>query len=208
MLFRSITKLNPGDKGYGSNNSDKSVWGDNASVKGALEGPSYKMVLPASAYDGDKLRSDYNTGDTISWYNAQISAWKQVLANNEKAKVQAIENRSDYLRDNYSFDAGSSLTSSTTTTSSKDFTVTSNTSILAVVGGATGFQVNSTGIEVEASTETGGSVMTSDGSTEESSMEVGFTLAESGDDDALTVDVLNAPDGFGPIFYTRAGQTS
>ena len=39
-------------------------------------------------------------------------------------------------------------------------------------------------------------------------MEVGFTLMESGDDDALTVDVLNAPDGFGPIFYTRGGQTS
>ncbi|OYP61876.1 LamG-like jellyroll fold domain-containing protein [Prevotella sp. P3-122] len=203
-----ITKLNPGDKGYGSNNSDKSVWGDNASVKGALEGPSYKMVLPASAYKGGTLRDDYLASDTITWFNSQISAWKQVLANNEKAKVKAIENRSDYLRDNYSFDAGSSLTSSTTTTSSKDFTVTSNTSILAVVGGATGFQVNSTGIEVEASTETGGSVMTSDGSTEESSMEVGFTLAESGDDDALTVDVLNAPDGFGPIFYTRAGQTS
>ena len=203
-----ITKLNPGDKGYGSNNSDKSVWGDNASVKGALEGPSYKMVLPASAYKGGTLRDDYLASDTITWFNSQISAWKQVLANNEKAKVKAIENRSDYLRDNYSFDAGSSLTSSTTTTSSKDFTVTSNTSILAVVGGATGFQVNGVGVVVEASTETGGSVMTSDGSTEETSMEIGFTLAENGDDDALTIDVLNAPDGFGPIFYTRAGQTS
>lgn len=33
--------------------------------------------------------------------NAQISAWTQVLANNEKAKVTAIEN-AEYKRTNYS----------------------------------------------------------------------------------------------------------
>ena len=33
-------------------------------------------------------------------------------------------------------------------------------------------------------------------------------MIENGDDDALSVDIYNAPDGFGPIFYTRAGQTS
>ena len=56
--------------------------------------------------------------------------------------------------------------------------------------------------------ETSTSVLTEDGETKENSMEVGFNLMESGFNDALSVDVLNAPDGFGPIFYTRAGQTS
>ena len=38
--------------------------------------------------------------------------------------------------------------------------------------------------------------------------ETSYTLAEVGDDDYLTIDVYNAPDGFGPIFYTKAGATS
>ena len=35
-----------------------------------------------------------------------------------------------------------------------------------------------------------------------------YSLVEDGDDDYLSVDIFEAPDGFGPIFYTRAGATS
>ena len=203
-----LTKLKPGADGFGSNNFDTEVWGEEAVAKGVLEGPSYKMVLPQSAFVGGKLRKDFHVSDTISWFNAQISAWKQVLANNEKAKVTAIQNRNDYLDKNYSFDSGSSLTSSTQVTTSKEYTTSTNTSITIVEGLTSGATFSGVGVTVDASTEYGGAVVTSDGSSQENTMEVGFTLMESGDDDALTVDVLNAPDGFGPIFYTRGGQTS
>lgn len=203
-----ITTLNRGDEGYGSNNSDTEVWGSNAAPRGAVEGPSYKMVFPQSAYEGGKLKDSYGVGDTIAWFNAQISAWRQVLANNEKAKVEAIKNRDKFLRNNYSFDAGASVSTSTATTTSKDFTVESNTSIVFVGGLAKGFSINQAGVDLEVTTRTGGAVTTSDGSTEEQAMEVGFSLVEDGDDDALSIDVLDAPDGFGPIFYTRGGQTS
>ncbi|MGN0089889.1 MAG: LamG-like jellyroll fold domain-containing protein [Alloprevotella sp.] len=196
-----ITRISPDDEErFGTSNSDEKVWKGLAAEANALEGPSYKMVLPQSAKDGQQFC------DTISWFNAQISAWEQVLANNEKAKVQAINNRDSYLRGNYSFDGGSSFESSTFTASSKDFTVTSNTQIVVATSLYSGITVNGTGVSISTSTEVGGAVLTSDGSTEENTVEVGYAFMEDGDD-ALTVDVLNAPDGFGPIFYTRGGQT-
>lgn len=202
-----ITKLSDTDSRLGSNNSDKKVWGAKASKSGELSGESYKMVLPKSAYNGSQLKDDYVASDTIAWYNAQISAWTQVLANNEKAKVTAIEN-AEYKRTNYSFDAGSSVSSSTQSVNSKDFTVESETSLLIVGSGKLGFAFDGKGVEVLTKDEKGGGATTSDGSTEESSREVGFSLVETGDADALSIDVIDAPDGFGPIFYTRAGQTS
>lgn len=195
-----ITRISPDDERFGTSNSDKEVWKDLAAEPNAFVGPSYKMVLPKNLKDG------YQFCDTISWFNAQISAWKQVLANNEKAKVQAIRKRDTYLRGNYSFDGGSSFESSTFTASSKDFTVTSNTQIVVASSIYSGFTVNGTGVSISSSTEVGGAVITGDGSTEENTVEVGYAFMEDGDD-ALTVDVLTAPDGFGPIFYTRGGQT-
>lgn len=202
-----ITKLASTDSRYGSNNSDKKVWGDKASKSGELSGESYKMVLPKSAYNGSQLKDDYMASDTIAWFNAQISAWTQVLANNEKAKVTAIEN-SEYKRTNYSFDAGTSVSSSTQSVNSQDFTVESETSLIVVGGAKVGFKVDKNGFEVVSRIESGGGTITTDGSTEETSREVGFSLVETGDADALSIDVIDAPDGFGPIFYTRAGQTS
>lgn len=195
-----ITRISPDDERFGTSNSDKEVWKDLAAEPNAFVGPSYKMVLPKNLKDG------YQFCDTISWFNAQISAWEQVLANNEKAKVQAIKKRDTYLRGNYSFDGGSSFESSTFTASSEDFTVTSNTQIVVASSIYSGFTVNGTGVSISSSTEVGGAVITGDGSTEENTVEVGYAFMEDGDD-ALTVDVLTAPDGFGPIFYTRGGQT-
>ena len=80
----------------------------------------------------------------------------------------------------------------------------SETSLLIVGSGKLGFAFDGNGVEVLTKDEKGGGATTSDGSTEESSREVGFSLVETGDADALSIDVFDAPDGFGPIFYTRA----
>ena len=57
------------------------------------------------------------------------------------------------------------------------------------------------------STTTSGSQ--SENSTETTySTTTGYSLAEVGDDDALSVDVYRAPDGMGAIFVTRGGQTT
>lgn len=201
-----ITKLTPEDNRYGTNNNSK-VWGELAAQAGALEGPSYKMVLPQSAYSGGKLKDDYAASDTIKWFNAQIDAWEQVLANNEKAKVTAIEN-SKYHRDNYSFDSGASVSSEKATANSSDLNVESESTICIIGGAKVGASVNDLGYEIETSHENGSSAITGDTWSDETNKIVGYTLMETGSNDALSVDVIDAPDNFGPIFYTRGGQTS
>lgn len=201
-----ITRLNPDDQRYGTNNND-AVWGKLAADPGALSGESYKMVLPQNAYVGGKLRDDYTASDTIKWFNSQILAWEQILAGNEKIKLEAIEN-SKYHRQNYSFDSGASVSSTTTNTSSKDRTLSTETSLCIIFGMKSAVGTDAIGVELESASETGGSVITSDGETDENTRTVGFTLMETGDADALSVDVIDAPDNFGPIFYTRGGQTS
>lgn len=201
-----ITKLSADDKRYGTNNND-AVWGSLAAQPGELSGESYQMVLPQSAYNGDKLKDDYMASDTIKWFNAQIKAWEQVLANNEKVKLEAIDN-SKYKRDNYSFDSGASVSTEKTNSTSDDYTVSSETNICVVGGIKTGMTVNKNGAELEINWETGGGVIKGDSKTDETTRTVGFTLMETGNNDALSVDVIDAPDNFGPIFYTRGGQTS
>ena len=68
---------------------------------------------------------------------------------------------------------------------SKDFTVESETSLLIVGSGKLGFAFDGNGVEVLTKDEKGGGATTSDGSTEETSREVGFSLVETGDADAL-----------------------
>ena len=80
--------------------SIKKFGGKEAVGKDELSGPSYTMILPA-ALDPNKVYED-----KVRWHNSQISKWIETLANNEKAKVKAIEERESYIQENHSFDDG------------------------------------------------------------------------------------------------------
>lgn len=196
-----VTTLQPGDERFGTNNFDE-VWGTDAVPRNNLSGPSYTMILPKKM-DPGKIYSD-----KIRWYNTQIEMWKKTLADNEKSKVQAIEDRERWLVQNHSFDAGTAIESSTQTCHT-DFTEHQYTvETLAVFGLASGTTINGTGVAGSFKTTTGGRSFGSREDSEETCNTIGYTLKESGINDALTVDVFTAPDGFGPIFRTRGGQTS
>ncbi len=198
-----ISKLSKDDERFGSRNFDTDVWGNNALTdKTKHEGPSYKMVLP-SVLEKDKVYTD-----SVLWYNEQIELWTQILANNEKAKVTAIEDQSTYLDKNVSFDAGVVIENSIELLKGTSELLTSETDILAVIGVETGFSVNELGVSATLRTTTGGSAITEEIDEEETTDARGYVLADDGIDDALTVDVFKAPDNFGPIFSTRGGQTS
>jgi len=194
-----ITLLSENDPLFGSNNDDE-AWGANAATTTLYDGPSYKLVLP----------SGYNkvSGDTIRWFNNQIAGWEKVLYNNEKAKVTAIENREEYLNTNLSFDSGAAVSMSTHTSGSEEYTSETSCITVAVVGVDSEFEAFGQSVTVSASTNTGGGTVSSTTESTTNEKEVGFSLVEDGSSDALSVDVYNAPDGFGPIFYTRGGQTS
>ena len=203
-----LTKWGSDSEYFGASNTDKSVWGKDAQTKNVdgskrcFEGPSYMIVLPESA------STDGMFSDTVLWYNQQIELWKEQLAANERAKVKAIEGPDSYLIVNKSFDAGAKYASSTQSCSSVTKMQETGLQTSLIIGGGAGFEVCGVGASFESTAETTVEQSTSDTKTTEDCQTVSYELIENGDDDALSVDIYNAPDGFGPIFYTRAGQTS
>lgn len=189
-----LTTLKPEDIGYGTNNNDK-IWGKDAVLSST--GRSYTMKI------GDPTKS---CSDEIVWCNDQIENWQKWLAVNEEEKVRAYEDRDENTK-NYSFDAGSSITYTATNENGKGKQYENNFTGLAHVIGRTGFQIAGVGITATVTTDTGGGIHTSGEETETETSTFSYTLAETGDDDAITVDVY----GYGkysPIFRTRGGQTS
>ncbi len=198
-----ITKLSPDHEHFGKPNHDTKAWGTLAITdKKKTEGPSYKMVLPASADPKGAFT------DSIFWYNEQIRLWEERLSDNEKIKLKAIDNRGDWFDTNLSFDAGTVIESSTGKTTTEVDVTTTETEVLAIVGNEWGTTICQTGVLLSIKEEIGGGFNFSDEDTDEKTESFTYVLAESGFNDALAVDIFKAPDAKGPIFVTRGGQTS
>ncbi|MBO7115205.1 MAG: hypothetical protein J6V95_08535 [Bacteroidaceae bacterium] len=197
-----ITVLSPGDEGFGASNNDKDVFGASATAGPSTAGPSYKMVVP----NGSK--ESYT--DSVEWCNTQIRNWEKHLANNEMQKVMAFklaEAKSDsVVATNLSFDCGTSITNTKETEDKIGSKYENTVSAAAIIGATTGFAINSVGVQFEIKTETGGGEHIEREEEESQTASFSYTLAEEGDDDALTVDVYEYGK-FGPIFRTRGGQT-
>lgn len=201
------TTLSPDDPRYGTDNCDKAIWGSQAAKAGSLEGPSYKIVLPADFRADGRLASQaYN--DTIAFYNAQISGWQQTLANNERAKVTALENRKEYQVTNFSFDGGVTVENSVTTTTTHEHEDSWTLNTRIIVGFGTDFNISGNGLDVSTTTTSGFSTYVGNTDVTENSRTVGYVIADSSDDDVLSISIFDDPEGYGPIFYTEAGQTS
>ena len=197
-----VTTLSTDDERFGSDNFNEDVWGGKAVGKDKLSGPSYTMVLP-KVLDPNKMYED-----KVRWYNSQIAKWEQTLADNEEAKVKAIKERETYLKENHSFDAGVTIESSIQTCESEAHNDAHTFESMVVAGLSTGGLIAGTGVAVTGKTTTGGRYFGYTENSEETCLTTGYVLQESGNNDALTIDVFNSPDGFGPIFSTRGGQTS
>lgn len=191
-----ITRMSADDARLGSRNTDKSVWEEKASTTEDA-GPSYIMIMP----------NDQQTkSDTIVWYNTQIEKWVEYLRKNEEAKVKAIESGTPII--NHSFDSGTSVENSVETCNDTTINTNNHAEVYLKVGWNFGLKLNGFGVGVEIETNDGYVQDWGKDSSYTTCQTVGYSLVEDGDDDALTVDVYEASDGFGPIFYTRAGQTT
>ena len=220
-----VTTLSLDDDKFGSDNNDKKVWGDKAVAVDAIEGPSYKIVLPERLENEEQfdneIGKEYKADqDEVRWANMQISNWIKYLAQNEEEKVKAWEDRDGNITieelgkdkevkrliTNYSLDGGTSFTYSIETESTTTETHEHETGALAILGNKFGATFNKTGFTCEVETETGGKrhKNTSDGTSNTASFS--FTLAEEGDD-ALTIDAYRSA-SYSPMFRTRGGQTS
>ncbi len=194
-----LTTLSDDDERFGSSNHDKTVWGNLATAEPSAKGPSYTMVRP------DNADADVSFQDSVEWCNNQIAIWKKYLALNEKEKVEAYNKRGKNVK-NYSFDSGTTVTNSVEKSYSTGNTYDINVSSVAILGTKFGAKFNGIGVEWEIGTETGGGWHKQTEETTTTTESFSYTLAEDGDDDAISVDVYEYGD-FGPIFRTRGGQT-
>lgn len=162
---------------------------------------TYRMVSP----------DNFTGQDTIQYFNNQIAAWEKYLSLNEEAKVKAFENRTELEKDkhakNYSFDAGSTITDTYKDETIEGTKLEYEMSVRLQIGGGHGFKASGAGWMWEFKNDLGGGYKRIK---EHSTNEVttfSYTLKDNDVKDAISVDVYNV-DAFGPIFRTRAGQTS
>lgn len=202
-----VTALSPDDERFGSSNSDKKVWGEEATKFagspifrwGRWDGPSYSIILPVGCED---------FSDKVQYYNSQIKSWQRMIALNEEAKVQAIRHR-DWLIDNYSFDSGSKITYTEENDSSRSVMDTNGFELNLSSAQRFGAEFSGTGVDFEVSEHVNEAASWGHGKDESYTSSFSYTLAEDGNNDYLSVDAFHDKHfGFSPIFYTRAGATS
>ena len=145
--------------------------------------------------------------DEVQYYNSQITGWERYLRENEEAKINAIKNCQDKVK-NYSFDAGSMITNSYLRehTASDGTVGTERTSFAWKSAG--GGEIQGVGTTLTTNFDEGfyGEWSSDDETTDYAKFS--YTLAETGKD-YLTVDVYENTDKYGsPIFVTRGGMTS
>ena len=175
-----ITHRKADEEGYGEDNMEDGYLSD---------GDSYTVVLPTGAFTG--------TCDSVYVLNQSIHEWERLLEMNEREKATATD-----LINNYSFHAGGMIEHSEQTSSMTEQTHTYN----LIAGGGLltdlGFTVNKCGLVVSIEELGYGTKDTESGSSSEDSKTIGFVLADEGDDDYLTVDVLRAPASMKPLLTT------
>jgi hypothetical protein len=189
------SKVNPKDTdakkqaNFGSNNDDKDAWATPST--NLQDGPSYKMVFPKTGPFTDSIR----------YYNSQIKEWKYWLGENEKRKVNAK------LIENISFDAGTTYTNSKTVTAETSSTRDYSFQVDASQTRELGVEVDGIGVSASINLTTGSGGNTTTGSGSSNSTTYAYTFADSDAGDYMSVDVKDAKDGFGPVFYLKAGAT-
>ena len=76
------------------------------------------------------------------------------------------------------------------------------------IAGAFGAAFNETGFEMQTSTSSGKGSGSSSADTNNTTTNISYTLKDNDAGNLLSVDVINAFDGNGPIFITKGGETS
>jgi len=211
-----VSKLPANHPNFGKRNDDEAF--GSAKSNSLTDGPSYKMILPAALEE--KVRAGWTIGgeakgtieitDSVVHLNQKIKEWEKILASNEERKVRAINNGSYKPDDNISFGSGVTVEKSSVikTNSSETMGHEEEWSLIAL--GENGFDVWGVGLMVKGELGIIGSSSESETIDTQKSNTVGFVLAESGDDDQITVDYTfdeeSTPATY--MFRTRGGRTS
>lgn len=143
--------------------------------------------------------------DSVWWYNRQIKLWEDAIAQNEREKVLANSLNQDR---NVSYQAGSIITYTNSSTIEDTRSRTYNFNISESAALTFGAEIGGNGVEVEQAISLTQNISKGSSSTTATTTTFSYTLDDSDGGNDFTVDVFNSKDGYGPIFKTRGGQTS
>ena len=151
--------------------------------------------------------------DMVMYYNGSVENWKNLLAENELDKIEAMAARDKYLRENRSFDGGTSYSYSERRDSTWANTLNYNRKVGFVGGGKMGFGVNaaaSFGTNLVYKTEIGymgSSVRGDEDDNQHHYVELDYELNDGNSGTDFSVDIYKSPRGWGDIFVLRGGQS-
>ncbi|WP_258099575.1 LamG-like jellyroll fold domain-containing protein [Marinoscillum pacificum] len=185
------TSLSPTDSGYGEANTTET-----RSSTG-ITGDSYSITYPAGYGPG----TDDEFVDSVAYYNNQIQSWKNILARNEREKLEST------VITNYSYDAGVVFESSATVEESKVRTETFEFSVSPNIARSAGIEVNGVGAKVEFSMSFEHRETESSTTGNITTQTFGYVLSDSDEGDYYSMDVRDPGSRTGPVFKVRGGQS-
>lgn len=179
---------------------NKNTW--ESTLKDTTYGDAYDF------YVGEYMKKNNGKfcSDSIKVYTNWIKNWEEILAQNERVKVESIA-KSESEGTNHSFDAGTSYQNTSLSDDSQGFTYTFNSETYTSWDLTAGCVVNCVGITAKAHVGGGVNYEHSDGGSTTKSISYNYTLSDNNQGDYLSVDVIPATDGYGPVFRTRGGST-
>ena len=209
-----MTSLTPDDPRFGSGNKDYDVWGsDTAQVLRVVGdrlvckyGPSYSIFLPKT------FKNEEETWDAVQEATSQINLWEDILRDNEKAKVTAINDSAAWWDQTHSFDYGTNRPFSVSYNSSRALGLTLDVEPQLYdkvklsgkfEGGGMVASIEGN-YEMHIKTNRSHHVNISNSKTETYAVDLNDPVI----DNSHIIECYNAPDGFGYIFRQIGGVTS
>ncbi|MCR4602018.1 MAG: LamG domain-containing protein [Prevotella sp.] len=172
-----------------------------------LDDTTYIQKLPK----GSEPNTFYD--DSVKWCTSQIETWKQVMANNEKDKLEAIQGEDTFLQ-NISFDGGSPNSYSNRCDTTYQYKELYNHKLGGIfnIGGVTEGSGASIVFKTTAqwTTENGWSMSTAESDEDENTkdwaqFDYSFSDGNKGTD--FSVNIYKSPKGWSDSFFLVGGQS-
>ncbi len=163
---------------------------------------SYEAIIPSTGVPEEEQVDNFltkllgkqttvkdGTPDSVSMYNNAIKEWVRVLKQNEDEKLAAIE-KQDLVDRNRSFHAAAPVEYSESFEMAKEDGYSFEFTATAGVAAEFGFTLGGAGLVTTIDQQFGGVGADEQNSTEGETASAGFVLADEGDFDYISVDVL------------------
>lgn len=191
-----------GSENYFARNTTTASWTRDTSTQiTSMVGDNYSVAFSTKSSAPNYYGGTAAFIDSVNFYNLQIKGWKDVLSRNEQEKLEAT------LVDNYSLDAGATVSVQKSTENSSTETRSFTFALSPSLSVETGKAFNSFGVELEVGFKQTTTKSTTQENTTVNSVSQGFQLADEDAGDYFSIDVKQPNSPFGLVFGARGGAS-